>query len=639
MEERFSTYLTEIGLLNETASSSLIKKDEKSSNKSFADSTFQYLKNYFDNLDEEQKNYMSLYIPSKFISISDKTKRTKLKSLTIQLILRQKLILLKYFLQWKNNIILLNTLYNYSNNLYNKENIDQNSNEINSDKNLFNNIANKYNKNKGENNYINLNLDEYKDNVSSYNLINIDRNIDIDNKNITKTEEEQLSKINKSNPNNSAFFVKTIINDSDISKKNKMKINSKNIKKMNRNYKIKDKGKIKPYSYRNDKKINKNKTQININEYKTINIKNRRNNNNKSINSINNCSSIRNTSKNHLHTSLEEKELRELQECTFKPKINESRKKLKKVLSQNDINSSLIIQNNNNSKNKEKREKEIQLRFEKLYKDNEKYQLAKEMKAIEYEHIMSRNAPFIPNIKKSKNNSLNKNRQKSEGNFEERQQEYLEKKNKHSSELKNKINSENDELCPFYPKITNDKGEYYQIRKKEKINKRPVFIRLYEDCKDRQNFHKQKEKENFNKIMNLSNILNPKKNFNFETINRLYENREQKDSLQKTRKKVEEEEGITFKPYIPDNNYIKEINGTFYERSRKFMNDKESFYEEENKRHKESLRNSAEKKEYTKEQRKQIVDNIINRLYNDSIQSNNKPINNVKGRNIGGNYK
>ena len=114
-----------------------------------------------------------------------------------------------------------------------------------------------------------------------------------------------------------------------------------------------------------------------------------------------------------------------IQECTFKPKINESRKKLKKVLSQNDINSSLIIQNNNNSKNKEKREKEIQLRFEKLYKDNEKYQLAKEMKAIEYEHIMSRNAPFIPNIKKSKNNSLNKNRQKSEGNFEERQQEYL----------------------------------------------------------------------------------------------------------------------------------------------------------------------------------------------------------------------
>ena len=88
MEERFSSYLSKIGLLNETDSSSLIKKDEKASNKSFADTSFECLKNFFDNLDEEQKKYMSLEIPSKYIQISDKIKRAKLKSIIIQLILR-----------------------------------------------------------------------------------------------------------------------------------------------------------------------------------------------------------------------------------------------------------------------------------------------------------------------------------------------------------------------------------------------------------------------------------------------------------------------------------------------------------------------------------------------------------------------
>ena len=88
MEERFSSYLSEIGLLNETASSSLIKKDDKATNKSFADTSFECLKNYFDNLDEEQKKYMSQCIPTKYLEILDKIKRSKLKSNFIQLFFR-----------------------------------------------------------------------------------------------------------------------------------------------------------------------------------------------------------------------------------------------------------------------------------------------------------------------------------------------------------------------------------------------------------------------------------------------------------------------------------------------------------------------------------------------------------------------
>ena len=40
MNQKFSTYLKNIGLLNETASSSLMKSDDKLSYKSFNDSSF-----------------------------------------------------------------------------------------------------------------------------------------------------------------------------------------------------------------------------------------------------------------------------------------------------------------------------------------------------------------------------------------------------------------------------------------------------------------------------------------------------------------------------------------------------------------------------------------------------------------------
>ena len=75
MNEKFSRYLKNIGILNETASSSIMKSDEKSSTKSFNDSTFDLLMNYFNNLDEEQKKFMSQNIPSNFIINSDQIQK------------------------------------------------------------------------------------------------------------------------------------------------------------------------------------------------------------------------------------------------------------------------------------------------------------------------------------------------------------------------------------------------------------------------------------------------------------------------------------------------------------------------------------------------------------------------------------
>ena len=68
---------------------SLIKQNHKS----FNDSSFDLLMNYFNNLDEKQKKFMSYHIPSKFIIISSKMKKDKLRSIIVQSILRKKLIL------------------------------------------------------------------------------------------------------------------------------------------------------------------------------------------------------------------------------------------------------------------------------------------------------------------------------------------------------------------------------------------------------------------------------------------------------------------------------------------------------------------------------------------------------------------
>ena len=90
----------------------------------------------------------------------------------------------------------------------NKNEINERDNsDLNSGENLFNNIANKYLSEQNNNN--NINIDELKDNVSVYNIVNIDRNVDVDNKHITKSEEEERINNNKSNENyeNNSFHL------------------------------------------------------------------------------------------------------------------------------------------------------------------------------------------------------------------------------------------------------------------------------------------------------------------------------------------------------------------------------------------------------------------------------------------------
>ena len=562
MNQKFSNYLKDIGLLNDTATSSIMKSDDKSSNKSFNDSSFDLLMNYFNNLDEKQKKFMSYHIPSKFIIISSKMKKDKLRSIIVQSILRKKLIILKYFLFWK-----------------------------------FCSYINK------DNYAINKNI------TSKLTLVNIDNNTDPDI--LSKNGEVQKSKENQSNINSNEVNFKQF----SYSKNIRNTYNSNNSENSNYKYinvyRNKNEPDLKSYN------LSENKIRPN-NKYKSKSLSSQKKKKiNKSIYRENNS-----TIRTHLMTSLEEKEMLELEECYFKPKIN----KIRKNKELNEINI--------DKKNKQ----EV---FEKLYKYNEKYKLAKELKALELEKIAGQKNTFIPNTnpmyrknKKLKKKSLSqldinskkiwtkKNVVKSEGNlnFEERQKNYLIKKRKHSNEIKNQLDSIFNEICSFNPKINSDNnlGNYNTNSNIKRTKKNTVFSRLYQEGQKRINTKAMKEQKIISKILEMSNVINPEKNFDINTINRLYENKEQKNNYKKVIEKVEKEEGTTFKPYISPNNYNRNITNTFFERNKKLINDRESFCEEENKKIIEKEKKNIIGKEYTKEERQKVINNIINRLYNDA---------------------
>ena len=322
---------------------------------------------------------------------------------------------------------------------------------------------------------------------------------------------------------------------------------------------------------------------------------------------INNKSNKRrtfNNSKNNndIAKTMEDKEQNELKECTFKPKINN----LKQCLNLSKLSS-------------KGRNKEIQNRFDKLYKDNEKYKLSKQMRALELEYQINKELTFNPCI----NNLKYFTRENSKENFETRIKKFLALKQEHTEEIKNKINQELEQNFSFSPKINSSKisknnstnsffSKTFNDKKESQNSKEiPSYIRLYEESKIRNQKQVQKRKEADELITNLSNTNIKNVIFDINKINELYKNRNKAKIEERTKKKVMKEEGITFKPYLYKNKLAKNIYSTFYERNFKFLEDKEKFITlNKNKINHVRIISPKEKK--------QIVENVIERLYSDT---------------------
>ena len=311
-------------------------------------------------------------------------------------------------------------------------------------------------------------------------------------------------------------------------------------------------------------------------------------------------------------TTKDKRELLQLSECTFKPSIN------------NTANNSFL---------------KIPI-FDKLYKDSEKYKIKNHIKAMKYEHLMNKEITFKPKlcITPKSISTLKFD------SFEIRQQNFLNNRNFNNNKLKKSIESSVEKKCSFSPKINknidftasssknnnipttkeenklintstnnnnNNCDSYYSISTIKTI---PAHVRLYDDSKRRNSSYIQREIEYKKSIDEMANMTSKKvSKIDYDKISNLSENKEKKIIYEKTKKKVEEEEGITFKPEINLNNkYAERIHSNFYERNK--IDEKNTIFENYGKFYKENKKD----KKYTEVEKKEIIENIVKRLYNES---------------------
>ena len=334
---------------------------------------------------------------------------------------------------------------------------------------------------------------------------------------------------------------------------------------------------------------------------------------------------------NEIPSSSTLKEQQELKECTFSPKIN-TYTKIKKNTQKKEIKE---------NKSNTKRLFEV---FNKLHNDNLIYQNKIKYNQEKYEKRFNEENTFHPKI--NNNNSFSKKLNKSNKTFDERQQIYLEKKEKNTQKMKQELDDNCSKLCSFIPEVNtiintfnkskiikNESNtelknsdiiiDYYSSRTGETLsskNKSP-FLRLYEESKNRNIRKKNREKEYKNRLNEMANISCKKEinNVDYEKLKELYLYDKKNDIIRKTRQKVENEEGTTFKPDIYFNKSSKNIKSGFYERNEKFIKDKQNFIECSIKERDKLFNNNIKKENinlnnFSKEEKNEIINNIVKRL-------------------------
>ena len=319
-----------------------------------------------------------------------------------------------------------------------------------------------------------------------------------------------------------------------------------------------------------NKKINNNKKLININDYTYDNIFNK-----KSIN----ISTLNETYYNYLPT--------------------------------NANNSNIIY--NNNSENKDLNTMHS-YNMKKNFKNNREYKpktflnsnhtKEKNINNIKYQNYFEENtktnntiSPVIK-IRKRNNNNINN--------------KFLYFTNK------NILN--NNYIKTYYSNIFNPTNSE-NIKKSIENDRVDIYNRLFEDGKNRIRKNKQKKLEQEKYLDDLSNqIGGDRKKVDYGKINNLYNDKERNKTYEKTKLKVETEEGLTFTPLVNDSKYIKRIYSNFMERNyynKKYLNEYNNMHN-----YKYNNNNLKTRKKISKKQKDKIINKIINKLNMNSLMKN-----------------
>ena len=164
-----------------------------------------------------------------------------------------------------------------------------------------------------------------------------------------------------------------------------------------------------------------------------------------------------------------------------------------------------------------------------------------------------------------------------------------------------------------------------------------TFNRLFEDSKTRIRNQNRKRIEQEKYLDSLSNqISREKKKVNYDRINYLYRNDDRKNNMEKTKTKVEKEEGLTFKPLIHKSEYDKRIYSNFMERN--YSNNKENKDKYLNEFNYVNNINMNIHKKMSKKQKERIIKGFIGRTNTNSLmksmsscnKKNNKELKNSK---------
>ena len=308
----------------------------------------------------------------------------------------------------------------------------------------------------------------------------------------------------------------------------------------------------------------------------------------------------------------------------------------------------------------------------KLYQDSEKYRIKKRLKELEFEKIINNEPTFRPQLCHTPKSLSNFKFD----SFNERQNNFINNKKENANKLKINLDKNTAKKCSFIPKVnkimmdfnlsstginrnnltnihsahtnkinnlTNEENKqsqnintynnsknnytgesYFTLSNSKTI---PAHLRLYNDSQRRNSSYIQKENEYNKLITDMANITSKKDSkVDYEKLFNLYENKEGKLVQEKTKEKVQKEEGITFMPELSLNNkYLNRITNDFYERNKYCK--KNNLFKQYEKFDEDSKKI---KKKYTDDQKKKIIKNIVSRLYNESKNKNSEKTNKVE---------
>ena len=311
-------------------------------------------------------------------------------------------------------------------------------------------------------------------------------------------------------------------------------------------------------------------------------------------------SSSNKKNKNELSTEfLKEKE--DLKNCTFHPNINNNNN-LSYIFKNNNIDNFL---NNFDWSNR-------------LYLDSQKRNLKKDLNELKKSSLDSNDNPFKPTlISTSPKNFVYYN-------FNENLKKFSQNKSNNLKKISNEMENNFNEKFTFQPNIKISQKKHLSPTMSKKLNEK-VYNRLYNNLFERDKKFNEMQNKYSQEIKNLANSKSSKNlnnNYNsidYNKIEQLYkEFHKFEENKEKMRKELDIEHGLTFKPEIKKNKYHNRINTNFQEREQIFLNEKERFINENKNMFNEQF--NANKKKYSSEQKEEIKNDIINRLYKDGVQ-------------------